>query len=114
MTLITHDEEPSGLSNAVTSLEKQLLYLRDDLEAVQAKLRTGETEIPNSTRMLSDIRQWLKLAIEAEVQLEQRNKREKGIVNDYALDIDTARNSIRCRLDSLRRARCPKGFPRQS
>lgn len=113
MTLITLDEERSGLSSAVTSLERQLCDMRADLEIIQTQLKAdAKAGIPNSTKMLSDIRQWLRLAIEAEVQLEQRKKKEKGIVNGYALDIDAARDSIGCRLDRLRRARCPNGFPR--
>jgi hypothetical protein len=69
-------------------------------------------DIKNQSRILGDIRQWLKMAIEAETQLEQRKKKEQGIVNGYALDMDAARDSIGCRLDRLRRARCPGRFPR--
>lgn len=108
MTLITLDEAPTGLSTSITSLERQLNDMRADLEILQEKIRAGDLEeLKNSTRAISDIRQWLKIAIEAEANLNERNKRDKGIVHDYALDFDTARTSIGCRLDRLRRARCP-------
>lgn len=113
MTLITPDDGPTGLSASVLSLQKQLSDMKTDLEVLQEKVRAGDLEeLKNSTRAISDIRQWLKIAIEAEVTLNERNKRKKGIVRDYALDFDTARAQIGCRLDRLRRARCPNGFPR--
>ncbi|QIE46389.1 hypothetical protein G5B38_13135 [Pseudohalocynthiibacter aestuariivivens] len=113
MTLITPDEGPRELSDAVASLKRQLCEMRTDLEDLHTKLRTDSREdVSKYGRLITDIKQWLKFAIETEVKLEQREKKEKGIVNGYALDIDAARHSIGCRLDRLRRAKCPKGFPR--
>ncbi len=109
MTLITLDEEPTGLSTSISSLERQLSDMKADLELLQTKIRANDLdELKNSTRAISDIRQWLKIAIEAEANLNERIKRDKGIVHDYALDFDQARSSIGCRLDRLRRARCPR------
>jgi hypothetical protein len=113
MSLITPEEGPSGLSATVTTLERQLRGMCEDLEALSEKVRAENfDDIKNQSRILGDIRQWLKMAIEAETQLEQRKKKEQGIVNGYALDMDAARDSIGCRLDRLRRARCPGRFPR--
>ena len=115
MSLIIPEEGPSGLSATVTTLERQLRVMCEDLEALSEKVRAQQfDDIKNQGRILGDIRQWLKMAIEAEVQLEQRKKKEQGIVNGYALDMDAARASIGCRLDRLRRAGCPGRFPRQS
>ncbi len=109
MTLIAPDENPNGLSISVTSLMRQLADLREDLELLQDRIRAGDFEdLKTSTRAISDIRQWLRIALEAENNLEQRNKRSKGIVHDYAIDFDAARASIGCRLDRLRRSGCPK------
>ncbi|MDX1785106.1 hypothetical protein [Roseovarius sp. ZX-A-9] len=114
MTLITPDEGPSELNDAVTSLKNQLRDMRADLEELQTRMRADRRDdLKNSGRLMTDIRNWLKFAIETEVNLEQREKKEKGIVNGYAMDLDAARDSIGCRLDRLRRARCPNGFPRQ-
>ena len=113
MSLITPEEGPSGLSATVTTLERQLRGMCEDLEALSDSVRAENFEdAKNRSRILGDIRQWLKLAIEAETQLEQRKKKEQGIVNGYALDMDAARDSIGCRLDRLRRAGCPGRFPR--
>jgi hypothetical protein len=113
MSLITPEEGPSGLSATVTTLERQLRGMCEDLEALSDRVRAEDFEdIKNRSRILGDIRQWLKMAIEAETQLEQRKKKEQGIVNGYALDMDAARDSIGCRLDRLRRAGCPGRFPR--
>ena len=112
MSLITPEEGPSGLSATVTTLERQLRGMCEDLEALSEKVRAQQfDDIKSQSRILGDIRQWLKMAIEAETQLEQRKKKEQGIVNGYALDMDAARDSIGCRLDRLRRARCPGRFP---
>ncbi|MFX0545878.1 hypothetical protein ACEWPL_010070 [Roseovarius sp. S1116L3] len=101
------------MSATVTTLERQLRGMCEDLEALSDRVRAEDFEdIKNRSRILGDIRQWLKLAIEAETQLEQRKKKEQGIVNGYALDMDAARDSIGCRLDRLRRAGCPGRFPR--
>ncbi|PVA10580.1 hypothetical protein DC366_06660 [Pelagivirga sediminicola] len=113
MSLITPEEGPSGLSATVTTLERQLRGMCEDLEALSEQVRAQQfDDIKSQSRILGDIRQWLKMAIEAETQLEQRKKKEQGIVNGYALDMDAARDSIGCRLDRLRRARCPGRFPR--
>lgn len=113
MTLITPDEGPDGLNVSVTILERQLNGIIADLEVLQGKLRAEEIDaVKDSTRMMSDIRNWIRLAIEAEMKLEQRNKKEKGIVHAYALDMDAARDSVGCRLDRLRRTCCAGRLPR--
>ncbi|RBI75738.1 hypothetical protein DQW77_05075 [Roseovarius sp. TE539] len=112
MVLITPDEGPSGLTTSVTSLERQLSDMRADLEALQDRIRAGEFEgLKNPSRAISDIRQWLRIAIEAEAQIERRQKEQKGIVHEWALDFDTARTSIGSRLDRLRRARSAGRVP---
>ena len=113
MVLITPDEGPTGLTTSIDSLERQLSDMREDIEIIYQKIRAGDfDELKNAAKATAEIRQWLKIAIEAEAQLEKRRKQEKGIVNDYALDLGEARASICCRLDRLRRARCPGLLPR--
>lgn len=104
MTLITPDQGPDGLNVSVTTLERQLNGIIADLEALQQRLRTDASDaVKDSTRMMTDIRNWIRLALEAEMKLEQRKKKERGIVHTYALDMDAARTSVGCRLDRLRR-----------
>lgn len=110
MTLIKPDEGPTGLSTSITSLERQLADMREELEQIYLKIKTGHyDELTNATKATAEIRQWLKIAIEAEATLEKRNKHDKGIVHDFAIDFDSARDSIRCRLDRLSRARDADG-----
>lgn len=105
MSLITPEDDPGGLSATVTVLERQLRGMCADLEALSDRIRAEAFDDAKAqSRVLGDIRQWLKLVIEAENQLEQRKKKEQGIVNGYALDMDAARDSIGCRLDRLRAA----------
>ena len=95
MSLKTPEEGQSALSATVTTLERQLRGMCEDLEALSDRVRAEDFEdIKNRSRILGDIRQWLKLAIEAETQLEQRKKKEQGIVNGYALDMDAADDGI--------------------
>ena len=102
MILITKDEGPSGLTTSIDMLERQLADMRADLGTIYERIREGELEeIKNASRVTSEIRQWLKIALETEVQLEKHKSKEKGIAHDFAIDFDEARNSIRGRLDRL-------------
>lgn len=106
MTLIKADEGPSCLSTSITALERQLADMRSDLQALYDRIMGGEfEELGNAKKATAEIRAWLKIAIEAEATLEKRNKHDKGIVHDYAIDFDAARSQIGGRLDRLRRVR---------
>ncbi|SHM41018.1 hypothetical protein SAMN05443432_10799 [Roseovarius litoreus] len=115
MVLITPDAGPTGLTTSIDSLERQLSDMRGELQKLYDRIQDGDLEnLKNANRATAEIRQWLKIAIEAEVHLEKRRKHEKGIVNDYALDLSEARASVCGRLDRLRRARCPGRVYRKS
>ena len=78
MVLITPDEGPTGLSTSIDALERQLSDMREDLEGLYSRIRGGELEqLKNASRATSEIRQWLKIAIEAEAQLEKTQKAGK-------------------------------------
>lgn len=115
MTLIKPDDRPSGLTTSITSLERQLADMRDELEAIYQKIKTGNLdELKNATKATAEIRQWLKIAIEAEATLEKQHKQSKGIVHDYALDLGAARDALGGKLDRLRRARSSGGVSGKS
>ncbi|OUS20839.1 hypothetical protein DI396_00970 [Litorivita pollutaquae] len=104
MTMTTSQEGPSTLVESITGVELQLMDLRADLLEMQKRIRAGDVAgLKDSTKAISDIRQWLKIAHETEILHEERRRKEKGIVKDYALDFDEARHQIGCRLDRLRR-----------
>ncbi|MBE0452400.1 hypothetical protein [Roseovarius autotrophicus] len=113
MVLITPEERPSGLTTSINALEQQLADMRGELEELYLRIRAGDLgELKNATRATAEIRQWLKIAIEAEAQLDKRRQQERGIAHGYAIDLDAARHEIGCRLDRLRRARCTGGLSR--
>lgn len=106
MILIKPDEGPSGLTASICLLERQLADMRAEMEAIYERIKDGDLgEIKNATRVTSEIRQWMKIALEAEVQLEKRKSNQKGIVRGFAIDFEAARDSIRSRLDRLGRER---------
>ncbi|MDM8165338.1 hypothetical protein [Roseovarius sp.] len=104
MILITRDDGPSGLAASVGLIERQMAEMRAELEVIHARIREGEMEgIRDASRITADIRHWLKLALEAEVQFAKFKAKDRGIVRDYALDFTEARDSIRGRLARLGR-----------
>ncbi|WP_152475094.1 hypothetical protein [Roseovarius sp. THAF9] len=106
MPLITQDRAPSQVTISIDALEAQLAEMRADLEEIYSQIRQGQFEaLKDATRATSEIRQWLKIAIDAETQLARRREKELGVTDGYAVDLDEARDSIGCRLARLRRAR---------
>ncbi|WP_082631008.1 hypothetical protein [Roseovarius atlanticus] len=106
MSLITHDRTPSKVTLSIDALEQQLSDMRAQLEAIYAQIKQGHFgDLKDARRATSEIRQWLKIAIEAEAHFERRREKERGIAGAYALDLDEARDSIGYRLARLRRAR---------
>ncbi|MEM7732057.1 MAG: hypothetical protein AAF280_04655 [Pseudomonadota bacterium] len=105
MILITPDDRPDGLADTITSVQQQLSDMRVELDHLYNRIQAGELDqISNAAKTVVEIRQWLKLAIEAEVQLDKRHKEKEGIVHDFAVNLDEARSAIWGKLDSLRRA----------
>ena len=106
MPLITQDTASHTVSLSIDGLERQLSDMRAELEGMYVRIKNGEYgELKNAMKATSEIRQWLKIAIEAEAQIATRRKEELGIVHGYALDLDKARDQIGCRLARLRRSR---------
>ena len=106
MILITPDDGPDGLADAITSVQKQLSDMRQELDRLYDRIQAGELDdISETGKKITDIRQWLKLAVEAEVYLEKRRKEKEGIVHDFAVNLDEARSSIGSKLDSLRQSK---------
>ena len=115
MVLITPDEGPTGLTTSINALEGQLADMRQELEDLYHRIKAGDLdELKSATKATAEIRQWLKIAIEAEAQLDKRKRHERGIAHGYAIDFDAARDEIGCRMDRLRRARCSGPVPRCS
>lgn len=106
MSLITPSQSPSGLTTSIDSLERQLADMRRELERMYARIKDGDFgELKNASKATTEIRQWLKIAIEAEAQLATRQKRDLGITNAYGLDLNQAIEEIDERMVAIRRAR---------
>ncbi|MEM7597402.1 MAG: hypothetical protein AAF382_06860 [Pseudomonadota bacterium] len=104
MILITPDDRPDGLTDTIASVQQQLSDMRVELDRIYTRMQSGELdELSLAGKTMVDIRQWLKIAIEAEVYLEKRRKEKEGIAHDFAVNLDEARSSIGGKLDSLRR-----------
>lgn len=104
MILITPDSDDDSIQHSIESIAVQLRSFSRDLEDLQTKISAGDTVNETDARKLfSEMRSWLKLAREAEHACAERNKKAIGIVGDYGLDLDAARDQIGCRLDRLRR-----------
>lgn len=108
MTLITPPEGVSQLDQALEEVRNTFSSVTRILKIYEADLLSGDDNaIKEANKLLGDIRNWLRVAIETEARFEQRQKEKLGIVNAYAIDLAEARSSIGCRLDRLRRSGCP-------
>lgn len=80
MTLITPDMGPSNLDVELHRVLKQLRDIMTEMEANQDELRDGEGKgTAESKRLMGEIRNWMKIAIETEARLEERSKKDRGL-----------------------------------
>ena len=102
MILITPDDGPDGLTEIIDSVQQQLSDMRVELDRLYRKIQADELdELSSAGKQMVEIRQWLKIAIEAEVHLEKRRKEKEGIVHDYAIKLDEAKSAIGRKLEPL-------------
>ncbi|MDQ2089148.1 hypothetical protein [Marimonas arenosa] len=100
------------LTRAIAVLETQLRSLARDLAVLHRDIRAGKLEtLADAQRRSGEIRQWLGIALEMEMKLEKRGQHGRRTGAGGSIDLDAARTQIGCRLDRLRRARCPGRFP---
>lgn len=95
------------ISSSPEVLEVRELF--DDIAAALAealrRLKAGEFgEAREIAKQISDVRAAYKLALEERTRVAKLRKDEAGIVYDYALDFDAARDEICRRLARLRGA----------
>lgn len=76
-----------------------------DLHRTIREIRAGNLgEAKNAPGMIRDLRAAFHLAMEERTRVEKQRKQEAGIVHDYALDFEQARDEIGRRLARLRDA----------
>lgn len=106
MTLITTDTSAFPLNENLNAIQEQLEALRAEMAAMQARLKDGDIAVvKDGQKTVTEIRHWLRIAMELEMDFAKRQQKQAGIVGSYAIDFDAARDRIRCRLDRLRACR---------
>lgn len=109
MTLITTDESSFPLDQNLDDIRGQLKALRTEMAVLQQRLQEGDiAAVKDGQRTIQEIRHWLRISIDLEMEFAKRQQKQSGIVAGYALDFDEARDRIRCKLDRLRTCRGSK------
>lgn len=103
--LTTEAAEASPLDDEIASIAHQLREMRHELEDFQHMLARGDWEDAREAgKAVASVKQWIRLAIEAEMLLHARRRKTSGLGRgSYALDLAAARAEIDARLDRLRR-----------
>ncbi|THD74638.1 hypothetical protein E7681_06600 [Thalassobius vesicularis] len=111
MTLITTDDSAFPLNDSLETIRDQLEELRADMATMQARLKDGDiAAVKDGQKTVTEIRHWLRIAMELEMEFAKRQQKHAGLVHSYAIDFDEARDRIRCRLDRLRACRRAGGI----
>lgn len=108
------ERERQRIRRAVDSVEQQLMQMRAELEDMSLRVQAGEFgALRDTTKVASDIRAWIRLAMETETQIVERQKTAAnsgassgagaGPGGTAAIDLAAVRHQIGCRLDRLRR-----------
>ena len=96
--------EDKGLDAEIEQVRKTMTYLTELLALMEDEVMEGDPgAIKEAAKLLVEIRNWSKLAMETEARFEEREKQREGVANGYALDLEYARSTIGCRLARLRR-----------
>lgn len=105
--LITTQSVSEQLLQQRDEISQVLRELTEDVRDMQARLRCGEVDKKtDASRLLGDLRYWLKAARETEIEIEALRRKDSGIHDIYGLDLQAAELEIGCRLDRLRACCC--------
>lgn len=103
MILITPEETSSPLNEDIERLQTNLRGFARDIENLQEMVQSGDVTDAETRKVFSDLRSWLRMAMETEKALAQQNRQRLEIDGDYGRDLDAARDQIGCRLVRIRR-----------
>ncbi|MCG7492064.1 hypothetical protein [Thalassobius sp. Cn5-15] len=108
----TAPQVDSPLDAQLAEVATTLADLKDDMKAMQYRIRLDDDgAVRDNLRLISDLRNWLKIAFELEAKFHDREHTRAGQAAAYSVDFDHARDQIRCRLDRLRRCGPAKRLP---
>lgn len=103
ITLISEDEISS--SPSVVEVGELINEAKEALNAALRRFRAGELgEAREIAKQIGEVRSAYKTALEERIRVAKLRKDEAGVVYDYALDFDAARDEICRRLACLRDA----------
>jgi hypothetical protein len=103
ITLISEHEISS--SREVMEVREMFDEAKEDLGSALRRLRAGEFgDAKEVAKQIGEVKAAYKLALEERTRVAKLRKDEAGIVYDYALDFDAARDEICRRLACLRDA----------
>ena len=101
------DEEQQILADA---LQRYQDY-KESVDALVRRLAQGDTsEFKELMPQLRELRKATDFLLDERAKLNERRRKDAGNRCTIEIDFDEARATIGGRLDSLRKARCPKGL----
>lgn len=100
--------------DTASPIEKKLMLIAQQLDGLQAELLTFQEaialgDIPSdsdATRLMTSCKNWIRLALEMEMKLNDRTQPNTAPDTNYAIDLAAARREIGCRM--ARVAKCCK------
>lgn len=105
MTLIKPDEGSEAHIELASGLEEHFRDAATEFQDAAKKLKNGELVGASEAKDLGrEYRKVATLFYEEGNRLANKRRTELGIVYDYALDFEAARDEIRCRMACLRGA----------
>lgn len=106
MSLITPLGSPAAQDDILAAANEHLERLIRTVRALTNQLEAGEfKDLAETTKTVRDAGAALQIAFRERENVEKLRRRDAGIVHDFAVDFDAARDEIGRRLDCLRAAR---------
>ncbi len=105
MTLIYPSQGAGTAEDMLSEAQENFQRASRALSTLVRGLEDGDTALSgDAVKVLGNLRQALNTALAERERIESREKRDAGVVNDYAIDFDAARLEIGRRLACLRTA----------
>ncbi|SLN21630.1 hypothetical protein PSA7680_00808 [Pseudoruegeria aquimaris] len=112
MSLITPFGGRSAQDEILAAANEHLERLIRTVRLLTNQLEAGEfKDLAETTKVVRDAGAALQIAFRERENVEKLRRKDAGIVHDYAIDFDAARDEIGRRLDCLRAARNADGLP---
>ena len=103
MTEMTSIEQDGSPGRMITVTQEHLQRSVDDLNGIIKAIKAGDiSRTKDVTAIITLLGKALQSALDERTRVEKLRKTEAGVVNDYALDFDAARDEIGRRLARLR------------